>query len=734
MARGNTVEIILSASDRASGAIRQSFGTIEKANSRVVGAIKAGMAVAATALTAISGLAGKVGVDYNAMAEQSQVAWATLLGSQEKAKRMLQDIANFAKSTPFETASVDIMAKYMHNAGLEGKALFDELMRISDVASAFNIPADSAQELARQMSQVKQAGVAYTEDLNILQDRGVPIFKALASAMGVNVAQVKKMASEGKITSDVYMKAFDNVANSVKGASDAQSKTFTGLISTLKDNLNMIAGELSKPLFEKFKGALDTIMPLLDKFLSGFKRAGLKGAISEMFPYQLAYPMIDALVKMEIAFNKIKDVAKTFFNQMGGMKTIVSVFDTVENAVSKYIDIVKSAFSGDGNIGQSFVKIFNTIKSIALPILQDTVQFIKDKIAMIKQFWDENGAQIIQAIQNVWSVIAAIFKFIAPVILFIVQMLWSNVKGVIDGALKIIMGLIKIFAGLFTGDFSKMWEGIKQLFIGAVEAVWNLINLLMFGRILGGIKAFVTKGISSFQGLWTKTVEIFKNLDTHVWNIITGFVSKIVDKIASLYTEGAQIFGTLRTFGANAFQALWSSIITIAGNIYSAVISRFTSLATGARFQFDGLLNTTKTIFNAVKDAITNPMETAKTLVGKAIEGIKSFFKNISVKIPLPHFSVSNWSLNPKDWVTKGLPKLSVDWYDKGGVFYGPQVIGVGEKRPEFVGALDDLRKIVREETGGKGKGGNTYNITVNKEETANQLVRELQRLEWLHD
>ena len=41
-----------------------------------------------------------------------------------------------------------------------------------------------------------------------------------------------------------------------------------------------------------------------------------------------------------------------------------------------------------------------------------------------------------------------------------------------------------------------------------------------------------------------------------------------------------------------------------------------------------------------------------------------------------------------------------MDWYDKGGIFSSPTVIGVGERRPEFVGALDDLRAIVREEAG----------------------------------
>ena len=56
----------------------------------------------------------------------------------------------------------------------------------------------------RQYSQVKQAGLAYTEDLNILQDRGIPIYKALAEELDINTADVKKWASEGKISADIY--------------------------------------------------------------------------------------------------------------------------------------------------------------------------------------------------------------------------------------------------------------------------------------------------------------------------------------------------------------------------------------------------------------------------------------------------------------------------------------------------------------------------------------------------
>ena len=87
----------------------------------------------------------------------------------------------------------------------------------------------------------------------------------------------------------------------------------------------------------------------------------------------------------------------------------------------------------------------------------------------------------------------------------------------------------------------------------------------------------------------------------------------------------------------------------------------------------------------------------------------------------MPHFSISpsGWKLG--DLLKGKVPKLGIEWYDQGGIFDRPSVIGVGEKRPEFVGALDDLRKIVREES-------NTQppTITINVYGSDNMDVKEL--------
>ena len=203
----------------------------------------------------------KAGIGYNALSEQAQVAWSTILGSNEAASQMMDKITDYAAKTPFSKMGVDTMAKQLTNAGFQGQALFDQLDKIGDMGSAFGIQEDSLREMVRQYAQVQQAQVAYTEDLNILQDRGIPIFKALGEVMGVPISQVKKLASEGKVTADVYNKALDSIASKTKGAMENQSKTFNGMISTMEDNLSVLIGLLTKPMFDKMKAGLESLIP-----------------------------------------------------------------------------------------------------------------------------------------------------------------------------------------------------------------------------------------------------------------------------------------------------------------------------------------------------------------------------------------------------------------------------------------------------------------------------------------
>lgn len=180
---------------------------------------------------------------------------------------------------------------------------------------------------------------------------------------------------------------------------------------------------------------------------------------------------------------------------------------------------------------------------------------------------------------------------------------------------------------------------------------------------------------------------------------LTGPIGIAIAAITAAIAIGVALYKNWDLVKAK-LKAIWGAIKTAAKTTFNAVKTAITTPVKAA-------LTAVKTVFNSIKSAITAPINAAKESVKKAISKIKSILSGkISLPhIKLPHFHISGrFSLDPPS-----IPHFSVDWYDKGGVFNSPSIIGVAEKRPEFVGALDDLRKIVRDESGGTVNTINVY-------------------------
>lgn len=690
MAKGkNTVEIVLSARDQASKAVKAAMGSVQTSIGTAMSVAKQSAAIATAALVTLSGAVSKVGVSYNAMMENSLIAWEGLLKSQDRAKDTIAQLQKMGAQTPFEFEGLDKVARSLEMAGLGGKNLERNLLALGNAVSFAGKGQEELEGVGMALTQIATKGKISAEEMQQLGERGVNGWQILSDALGKSKAEIMELSSQGKLMADdVLPKMFVQMEKSFGGSMEKKAKGFDGLLSTIKDNLSMISGQLTKNLFNNLKGSFEAAIPILSGFSELIKGNSIKfiDIVTQAFGREQGMKVTTFFLTIRDEIQRFKgyiDIAKetvsglyaafsgndgkaiSILHRIGlssdQVGLVMSAVEMIKVYISNLLTYWKAVFTG---LMAAAMAVWNYLLPLIVPALTAIVSFVKEKLDLVKQFWDENGASIVAAVKNAFTLIMGIINFIMPAVLLIIKMIWENIKGVINGALSVIMGLIKVFAGLFTGDFGKMWEGIKQLFFGAIEFLWNLINLMMFGRILGGIKAFITKGVSSFSGFWTKTVEIFKNLDVHVVNIVNGFVSRVVGFIKGLYTQGAQIFGTLKTFGATTFQALGSAIQTVASTLVQIVIGRFQSMYTGAKFVFQGLFNAAKSIFSSIGNAITNPIKTAKDLIIGFINKIKSAFANMGTKIPLPHFSVSNFSLNPKDWVTNGLPKLDVDWYD----------------------------------------------------------------------
>lgn len=635
--------------DKGLGQAESRFGGMAKTIGGMAVGMVAGLTTAlAGATTAVMGF----GVKFNAQMEQSAVAWETLLGGADEAQKMLKDISDFTKSTPFDTENVDMMAKYMHNAGLEGEALFNQLMKNADVASAFAIPASEAKEFTRQMSQVQQAGVAYTEDLNILADRGIPIFKAIADEQGIMVADVKKMASEGKITSDIYMTAFNNIAKGVEGASAKQSKTLNGMISTLKDNLAILSGEISKPFFNMIKDVMPRVIGFVEGITQAFQDGGIDGVIHQIFPKETAFFIQD-------------------------------LFSGIKKVVSEVIPIVVE-------LAQTWMSNIKMMVSVVSPLIQLVGQKIMEVFSGVIEWWNSNGSGLLENVRIVFQGIWSVVQFIMPAILAVVSMIFENIKGVISGALNIISGVFKIFAGLFTGDWSKMWDGVKQLVKGAIQFLWNLWNLLLVGKLVAGVKALGTKMVGGFKSMWTNIKNAVGNFLAYIQGLFTKSVANYVNMWKGFFNNIKTIFNTLRAFGASIWSAITQAIRTAISNLVNTAKNNIQSMATGIKFRFQGILSTAKSIFNSIKNAITNPIKTAKSTILGIITTIKNAFSRMKITIPKPKLPKIN--VGSKKIAGVPIPTFSVDWFKTGGIATGPAIAGIGEAGSEAIIPLSGPR------------------------------------------
>lgn len=133
----------------------------------------------------------------------------------------------------------------------------------------------------------------------------------------------------------------------------------------------------------------------------------------------------------------------------------------------------------------------------------------------------------------------------------------------------------------------------------------------------------------------------------------------------------------IKTDTVNKVEEMKKNILDIWTQLKHNIENTWNEIENGLRKKWDNLKSSASNIFHSIADAIVKP------------------FKNIH--IPMPHFDFSV-SYKSIAGVTFPVPKVDVEWYDRGGIFTRPTIIGVGEKRPEFVGALDDLRYLIRDE------------------------------------
>lgn len=224
-------------------------------------------------LTAPLALAGAAAIKSAGDIETIEIAFEGMLKSGKKAKGLVKELTDFTARTPFQLEGVSGAARQLLAVGVGAEQVQDKLLILGNIASGANVPLN---DMASIYGKVQSKGKAFTEELLQMADRGVPIIQVLAETMGVAKEEVFKMASESKITAEVFNDALRSMATGsgiFAGQMERKSTSIFGLISTLKDNLTLSLAELGTDLVETFdlKGKMSTLITGIQEAVKWWK-------------------------------------------------------------------------------------------------------------------------------------------------------------------------------------------------------------------------------------------------------------------------------------------------------------------------------------------------------------------------------------------------------------------------------------------------------------------------------
>lgn len=294
---------------------------------------------------------------------------------------------------------------------------------------------------------------------------------------------IESLTSVGDAYTDVNGKAqelHDNTTTSAQKMEAAMRKVSDAFAPIGEDIAEMLTPvfEIFADLMEQFEKLPEPVRNFIEVF------AGLSAIALAIAPIIAIIQMLGGI---------LLPIVGTALKVVGAISAIAMVLSVFGDDIKSFIDTVIGAVS------EFAENVYNTYIGPALEAIKDAFQ---DALSAITGFWNEYGAQIMEAVQNLFAfispfintalgVIKGLFDGVFGTIVDIIKVAFELIKGVFSSAFQTIKGIIKTFAGIFTGDIETLCSGINDIFEG-------MFNGLKAGfKALGDSLGAILKGIAN---------------------------------------------------------------------------------------------------------------------------------------------------------------------------------------------------------------------------------------------
>ena len=205
-------------------------------------------------------------VEVRGQFQQLEIAFGTMLGSEQKAKDLMDQMITTAAKTPFDLAGIAGGAKQLLAYGTAADKVNDTLVRLGNIAAGLSIPLN---DIVYLYGTTMVQGRLYAQDVRQFTGRGIPLVKELAKMYGVTAEEINNMVSAGKI-------GFPEVEKVLNGMTDAggqfynlmekQSASLTGMLSNLSDAWDSMLNDIGRANQEVFAEGIDGATYLVEHY------------------------------------------------------------------------------------------------------------------------------------------------------------------------------------------------------------------------------------------------------------------------------------------------------------------------------------------------------------------------------------------------------------------------------------------------------------------------------------
>ena len=625
--------------EKSAGNFQKTIGDMGKKLSSAGKSLQSAGKKITMATTAFAGIAA-IGVKYNATMETYATSFEVMTGSAEKAAEVVDELKDIAASTPFEMPELAETTQLLMNYGFTADDALDKMQMLGDISQG---SAEKMNRIATAYGQMSSAGKVSLEDVKQMIEAGFNPLQEISESTGESMESLYDRISAGTISVDeitASMQRSTSEGGRYFQSMEKQSLTFSGQMSTLKDNVQGLLGNVTSGIFEKLaQDVLPKINEVLTTVNTAFEEGGFQGvldAIGEMSPaldgvitkIQSFSTFLQNLGISPAAFAGIVaaigpaiTVVGTLVRGIGGISTAISGISTAISGISTAVSGlggIKGIFTAlTGPVGLTVTAIMGLVAAFSYLMatndgfresVMTTISTIMSSLQPILQtlmgLLMEIGGIIFETIGSVLQQLAPVLAQIITFIGELVAMLAPLINQLISSLAPVITQIVQVVSNIIQSLMPPLIS-IIQAIMSAVQALMPPIQkiITVVVNVISKVMEVISPIISFIGEVIGKIVEII----SPIIEVVVGIVSKIVEFISPLIDVFATIFGAIFDVVGAVFGAIWDVISGVFSGIESAwngLTGFVGGIVDGIGSAFNALVDGVKSVINGVIWAI----------------------------------------------------------------------------------------------------------------------------------